>query len=108
MRPHWQDGISFNVRTPLDVLCQYSSLQCQNERDRVFALSGIMKAERTGIDDPDWDASIGYSSSAEQVYTAHAKWQLQAYQNDQRILLAATLFRNRLYRHSDLASWVPD
>jgi hypothetical protein len=113
-RLHWQHEPSPLRRSPLDTLCQYSTMQCQDDRDRVFALSGIIEAETVGADNTtlaasrEWNTDIGYFSSVEAVYTAFARWQVRSYPLDGRLLLAAGIFRESSGHQSSMPSWVPD
>jgi hypothetical protein len=59
-------------QAPLDTLIEFSSFECSNPRDRLYALYGVIQHWLPGSPDEVQTGSVDYASSVEAVYTNFA------------------------------------
>jgi hypothetical protein len=60
------------IQAPLDTLVEFSSFECSNPRDRLYALYGVIQHWLPGSPDEVQTSTVDYASSVEAVYTNFA------------------------------------
>jgi hypothetical protein len=78
---------------PLSMFVDFSTAECTNERDRIFALNALTSMR----------VPVSYTDSVEEIFLAYAKRHVDI--ENYAILNAAAAFRST---KSALPSWVPD
>ena len=99
IRDHWQLSLQGDPDPAKDITYYMHQLRrrsCKDDRDRVFALQGLLPVRSQFVIEPDYEKSVAY------VYTELARSQLNL--GHVRLLYDAGLWKRKAFRLPDIGS----